>query len=679
MTNPLLAPGLPQFHAIQAAHMLPALESRLEKARNGIVAALATTDISYDSIVAVREALEDDLQQTFSTISHLDSVVNTPEIRAAHATCRQLMSAYNTEMGQNQALFSAYSHIAKSQQFSTLDAARQKAVHNALRDFKLGGIDLPPAEQASFAQLSEKLAELETRFSNNVLDATQAFSRLIVDAAELSGLPDDVLVTLNKSASNKNLEGYLLTLDAPCYLAVMQHCENAEIRKDIYMAYGTRASDRGPQAGEFDNSEAMGEILKARHEKARLLGFENYAELSIQRKMAASTDQVLTFLTDLADRSRQMAVEECSEIEQFARENFGVKKLHPWDLAYYAEKLKKARFDISQEELRPYFPVPVVLRGMFEVVRRLYDIEISAISDLQTWHPDVTTWLIERDGEPVARFYCDLYAREGKQGGAWMADCRVRRISADVGLQLPVAYLTCNFTNPLGDRPALLSHDEVITLFHEFGHGLHHMMSQVTAAPVSGINGVAWDAVELPSQFMENWCWQAESLALISGHIDHGEPLPRKMLDKLLAARHFQSAMMMVRQIEFGLFDFRLHAEFDPAVENQVGQVLDEVRRQVAVMTPPPEYRFQHGFTHIFSGAYAAGYYSYKWAEVLSADAFARFLEDGLFNRQTGEEFLSTVLEQGGSQDAMTLFVAFRGREPSVDALLLQEGIGARA
>jgi oligopeptidase A len=455
----------------------------------------------------------------------------------------------------------------------------------------------------------------------------------------------------------------------------MTYCENEAFRREMYEAFSTRASDQGPHAGQFDNSAIMEEMLALRTEQAHLLGFRNYAEQSLATKMARSTAEVTDFLKELADRSRPGAVAEFEQVCEFALSDCGASEVNAWDVAFYAEKLKQNRFQISDEMLRPYFPAARVIDGMFEVVRRLYDLEVSEIKDIATWHPDVTTYNIYKHDELVARFYLDPYARPNKRGGAWMDDCRVRRMTLDNRLQRPVAYLTCNFSPPVGDAPSLLTHDEVVTLFHEFGHGLHHMLTRVDCADVSGINGVAWDAVELPSQFMENWCWEAEALEFISGHYQTGEALPQEMLDKMIAARNFQSAMRTVRQLEFALFDFRLHQEFSNGDEGQVQRILDEVRTDVAVVRAPSFNRFQHGFGHIFGGGYAAGYYSYKWAEVLSADAFAKFREDGIFNRQTGEKFLATVLEQGGSVDAMDMFVAFRGREPDVEALLRQDGI----
>lgn len=678
MENPLLQHcELPPFGDIETSHIQPAIESIINELRDGIEKLAEQSNPTFESLVKAREALEDRLHHAWSPISHLNGVMNSPPLREAHDACLELITGYYTDVGQNAALNKAYKAVAESSDFDSLPQASKKVVENALRDFRLSGVDLPDDQKTQFSSLAQQVSSLNSKFNNNVLDATMAWQKPVTDKKELSGVPETALSLMAQAAEAKELEGYLLTLDIPCYLAVMTYCEDRELRHEMYTAYGTRASHLGPNAGEFDNTEVMQELMTARLAQAKLLDFDNFAALSVERKMARSADEVLTFLNDLVAKSRRHAQKELQEIEQFARENGGPETLAPWDVPFYAEKLKKAAFDISDEELRPYFPAPAVLDGMFEVVRRLFDIEVTPATDMPVWHDDVVTYEIRKAGQVIARFYVDLYARANKRGGAWMDDCRVRRLDVDGQLQLPVAYLTCNFSGPVGDDPALLSHDEVVTLFHEFGHGLHHMMTQISDAAVSGINGVAWDAVELPSQFMENFCWQAESLAFISSHYQTGESLPTDMLEKLLKAKNFQAAMMMVRQLEFGLFDFRLHVEFDPTEEGQIQQIIEEVRSDVAVVQPPAEYAFQHAFGHIFGGGYAAGYYSYKWAEVLSADAFAQFLEDGIFNRQTGERFLSTILEKGGSEDAMDLFIAFRGREPEVDALLRQDGIAA--
>lgn len=676
MNNPLIEPHeLPPFLSIQVEHMVPAIIQILAEIREGLELILKNAPYSYHSVVKAQEELEDRLHQAWSPISHLNSVANSPEIRKAHEQCLTLITDYGTEVGQNRPLFEAYQTISESAEFDSLPQADKKVVENALRDFRLSGVDLPVADQKQFTELARQISGLHTTFNNNVLDATQAWQKLITDKEQLSGIPETALALMQQAAEVDGQKGYLLTLDAPCYLAIVTYSVDRSLRQELYTAFGTRASDLGPNAGEFDNSEIMVELMSARLKQARLLGFENFAELSVTRKMARSAQEVLDFLEDLAMKSRPHAQKELQEMAEFAAEQDDLPNLRPWDIPYYAEKLKQAEFDVASEELRPYFPVPKVLTGMFEVVRRLFDIEVVSVTDMPVWHDDVLTYEIRKEGAPLARFYVDLYTRSNKRGGAWMDDCRVRRLDAMGKLRLPVAYLTCNFTGPVGDDPALLSHDEVVTLFHEFGHGLHHMMTQITESAVSGINGVAWDAVELPSQFMENFAWQAESLSFISGHYQTGEPLPEDLLEKLLLAKNFQAAMTMIRQLEFGLFDFRLHVNYDPASENQIQEILDRVREEVAVVRPPAEYAFQHGFSHIFGGGYAAGYYSYKWAEVLSADAFAKFLEDGIFNRQTGEKYLSTILEKGGSEEAMDLFVAFRGREPEIDALLRADGL----
>ena len=676
MTNPLLERNeLPPFRAILPNHVVPAVDQLLTANRQEITKLLEDNVCDWDGLIAVIEALNDFLSQSFGPVSHMNSVVNTPELRDAYNASLPKLSEYQTEMGQNADLFSAYQSILTGPDFDTLDQAQKKSIENAIRDFRLSGIDLPKKKQSRFAEISKRLSELSSQFSDNVLDATMGWKKVVTDKSELSGLPENALGLARQMAEQNDEEGYLLTLDIPSYLPVLSYCENEKLRREMYEAFVTRASDQGPGKGQWDNSEIIHEILTLRKERAELLGFRNFAELSLATKMAQDTDQVIGFLTELAEKSKPAAEKEFAAICEFAQNEFDVKEINAWDVNFYAEKLKEHRFSISEEKLRPYFPEPTVLSGLFEVVRRLYDIEIEETKNIETWHEDVTTYNITKDGITIARFYLDLYARANKRGGAWMDDCRVRRITAKGETQLPVAYLTCNFSAPVGENPSLLTHSEVVTLFHEFGHGMHHMMTKVTCAPVSGVNGVAWDAVELPSQFMENWCWQKEALAFISAHFKTGESLPAEMLEKLLAAKNFQSAMMTVRQLEFALFDFRLHLEFDPNLDDQVQTILNEVRNEVAVVPAPEFNRFQHGFSHVFGGGYAAGYYSYKWAEVLSADAFAKFQEEGIFNRQTGEKFLTSILEVGGSVDPMDMFVEFRGREPEIDALLKQDGI----
>ena len=676
MSNPLLTPAsLPQFSAIKPEHVVPAIDELLSRNRARVAELVEQPMTDWQSLVGEIEQLNDELAQAWSPVSHLNAVQNTDEMREAYNACLPKLSEYFTELGQNEKLYQAFEAFAATDAFTALTTAQKKVITNSLRDFRLSGIGLEGEQQKRYAQLQLELSELTTKFSENVLDATQGWVKQVTDEAELAGLPGHVLVAAKAAAEEREMEGWVLTLDFPVYYGVMLHADNRALREEFYTAYATRASDQGPKAGEWDNSELMQKILTARLELAKLLGFENYAEYSLATKMAQSTDQVVQFLEDLAERSKPQAAKEVAELRAFAAEESGLERLEAWDMTYYAEKLKQKRFNISQQELRPYFPLPRVLEGLFGVTERLFNVSVRELQDFDTYHKDVRLFELSRDGEVVAHCYLDPFARSAKRGGAWMDDCRVRR-RIDTSLQLPVAYLVCNFTPPIKGEPALLTHDEVTTLFHEFGHGLHHMLTQMEHADISGINGVAWDAVELPSQFMENWCWEPEALALISGHYETGEPLPAQMLERLLEAKHFQSGMMMVRQLEFSLFDFVLHRDYQPG-DTSVQAVLDQVRAQVAVVTPPAFNRFQHSFSHIFAGGYAAGYYSYKWAEVLSADAFSRFEEEGIFNADTGQSFRTEILEKGGSKEPMELFVAFRGREPEVDALLRHSGIAA--
>ncbi len=675
MSNPLLESHLlPPFSRILPEHAEPAVDELLARNRSRITELTGDDAVSGWALVAELEQLNDDLAQAWSPVSHLNGVMNSDDWREAYNACLPKLSEYWTELGQHQGLFKAFESLADSDAYQQLSPARRKVVDNALRDFRLSGIALPEAEQKRYAELQQRLSELTTKFAENVMDATQGWWKEINDEAELSGLPEHAIAAAKEAAQAKDVDGWVITLDFPAYYAVMAFADNRSLREELYRAFSTRASDQGPKAGEWDNSAVMSEILDLRHEMAKLLGFDTYADYSLATKMAQSPQQVVSFLEDLATETRPVAEQELAELQAFAREQDGIDTLNAWDVTYYGEKLKQARYEISQQELRPYFPLPKVLDGMFTIAGRLFDIEVEEQQDFDSWHSDARLFALKRNGEPLAYCYLDPFARSGKRGGAWMDDCRVRRRLNDADLQLPVAYLVCNFTPPLSGQPALLTHDEVTTLFHEFGHGLHHMLTQMEEADISGINGVAWDAVELPSQFMENWCWEPGALALISGHHESGEPLPQALLDKMLAAKHFQSGMMMMRQLEFSLFDFCLHHEYQPG-ETEIQAVLDRVRDQVAVIRPPSENRFQHGFSHIFAGGYAAGYYSYKWAEVLSADAFSRFEEEGIFNTDTGLAFRQEILEQGGSGDPMDLFVAFRGREPSVDALLRHSGI----
>lgn len=680
MTNPLLdAHILPPFSSIRAEHVEPAVRQLIDEGRAQLKSLLETLTLpTWDNLAALIEEQGDKLDQAWAPISHLNSVANSDELRKAYTASIALLTDYSTEFSQNEALYKAYQQLADNKGFTQLTQAQQQTINNALRDFRLGGVALNETDKKRFGEIQKRLSELSTQFSNNILDATQAWYKQFDNADALVGLPESALAQAAQAAAQKNLQGYVVTLDFPSYYAVIMYADNRALREEIYTAYVTRASAAGKKAdgssaAEWDNSALIAETLALRHELAQLLGFANYAERSLASKMAESPAQVLQFLNELAQKSKPFAERDYGELCAFAATQ-GCVDLQAWDTTYYSEKLRVEKYSISQEELRPYFPAEKVIAGMFDVVQRLFGIQVKQIAEFDTYHPDVRFYHIEKNGEKIASFYLDLFARDKKKGGAWMADCRVRRKTA-MGLQLPVAFLTCNFTPPVGDTPSLLTHDEVTTLFHEFGHGLHHMLTQIDVAAVSGINGVAWDAVELPSQFMENWCWESEAIPLISGHYQTGEPLPQTLLEKMLAAKNFQSGLQMIRQLEFSLFDFRLHAEYNPAVPKSAREILNEVREQVAVIKPPAFNCFENSFSHIFAGGYAAGYYSYKWAEVLSADAYSRFEEEGIFNAKTGESFLSEILQQGGSRAPMELFKNFRGREPHIDALLRHSGI----
>ncbi len=678
--NPLfMMTDLPPFSQIKACHVEPAVKAAIELCRESIEYVLSTNGpFTWQNLVEPLEESDDKLGRIFSPVGHLNGVLNSEELRQAYEACLPALSEYSTWVGQNAQLYKAYQQVADSEGFKELTSVQQKVIGDALRDFKLSGIALEPAQQARYGDISKRLSELGSNFSNNVLDATAGWTKLMVDESQLVGLPQSAIDAAKAMAQDKGFDGYLFTLDFPSYLPVLTYADNAAFREEMYTAFCTRASDQGPNAGKWDNGEVIDETLALRHELAKLLGFDSFAEKSLATKMAEKPQQVVDFLEDLAAKSKPQAQRDLDELLAFAKEHYNATDLQVWDMAYYGEKLKQHTYAISDEELRPYFPEDKAVEGLFEVVSRLYGLTITQKKDVDVWHVDVKYYdIVDRDGEHRGGFYLDLYARENKRGGAWMDDCLARRVKADGQLQDPVAYLTCNFNKPVGDKPALFTHDELVTLFHEFGHGLHHMLTKIDIAAVSGISGVPWDAVELPSQFLENWCWQEEALAFISGHYETGEPLPKAMLDKLLAARNYHSAMQMMRQLEFSLFDFKLHLTFEPETGARVSEVLDEVRQQYSVVIPPSFNRFQHGFSHIFAGGYAAGYYSYKWAEVLSADAFSRFEVDGIFNRETGLSFLESVLENGGSQEPMALFKQFMDREPQVDALLRHSGIEA--
>lgn len=700
MTNPLLVQHhLPPFSKIKAADIEPAVDEYLKRGRELLTKLLPSPacgrgaggeGYTWNNLIAPLEEEDDQLNQAWSPVSHLHAVKNTSELRKAYQVCIAKLSNYQTEVGQNHQLFLAYQAIHDREDFKTLSQAQQKSITDALQHFKLAGVALEKVKQARYKAIQQRLATLTTQYENHVMDATDHWFCHIEDKARLSGLPVHTLHAAQAKAQSKQLSGWCLGVDAPCYLAVMTYADDRELRQTLYTAFVTRASDQGPDANRYDNTPIMDEILALRHELAQLLGFDNFAALSIEPKMAESTEQVVDFLMDLVGKAKPAARKEIETLQQFATEKGFQGQLQAWDIAYFSEKLSQERYGLSQETLRPYFPVEQVMQGLFELIQRIYGMRVSA-RVVDTWDPAVKFYDIhDRQGEWRGSLYVDLYARPQKRGGAWMDECRVRRRMARGGLQAPVAYLTCNFAAPIDNQPACITHDDVVTLFHEFGHCLHHLMTRVEVAAVSGINGVEWDAVELPSQFMENFCWQREVIDLISKHVDTGAKLPDDLLSALQRSRTFQSAIALLRQVEFALFDFLLHRDYllendsfpsslptecSNPENNYIRKTLNQVRQDVAVLIPPEFNRFQNSFTHVFSGGYAAGYYSYKWAEVLSADAFSRFEDEGILNAKTGHDFLTCILEKGGSDKAINLFKKFRGRTPQIEALLRQTGI----
>jgi oligopeptidase A len=670
--NPLLEiDELPAFDKIEPSHARPALEAMLAENRARLAELTAQPEPTFASLVVPVEELSYRLSRVWSPIGHLNAVANSAPMRAAYNECVPLLTEYSSELGQNEKLYAAYAQVLKHEG-DRLDPPQRKLVENALRDFRLAGVDLSPDRKARYREVMQQLAQLGTKFSENVLDAARAYTRSVTDDAELAGLPGNAIDRAAADAREANQLGWLFKLDQPTYMTVMTSAESEQLRRDIYEAWVTRASDLGPSAARFDNGPLIAELLPLRHELAQLLGFGNYAECALATRMAKSIKQVLNFLDDLARRCIPAARQEFSDLEEFAG-----RKLNAWDLAFYAERLQESRFKVSQEALRPYFPLPKVLSGLFALTQRLYGITVRERPGVSVWHPSVRYYdLLDARHGLVAGFYLDPYARTEKRSGAWMDEC-VAAKSLPSGAALPVAQLVCNFTAPVGSAPSLLTHDEVTTLFHEFGHGLHHMLTRVAYPSIAGINGVSWDAVELPSQFMENFVWRREVLPLISAHVTTGEPLPIDMLQRLLGTRTFNAALDTLRQIELASFDFELHANFDPAAGAQVAETLAAVRRRVAVVPAAPFNRMPSSFAHIFAGGYAAGYYSYKWAEVLAADAFEAFEEAGVFDSKTATRFRDSILARGGSLDAMDAFVQFRGRQPDVRPLLKQTGIAA--
>lgn len=676
--NPLLDfTGLPRFAEITPEHVAPAVDELLARNRALTAQLLAdTTPPTWVNFVQPFEDANEHLSRAWGQVGHLNMVMNSPELREVYNANLPKVTQYYAELAQNLALFKKYKAIRNSDGYALLSEARKKVIENELRDFRLGGAELPEDKKARFMEIQEGLSELCSKFSDNILDATNAYTCVIENEKDIAGIPPDERQVAAEAALEAAKKGWLFTLKAPSYGPVMQYADNRALRERMYRAYTTRASEQLADGGkmELDNTPLMTQILKLREEEAQMLGFANFAEYSLASKMADTPQQVVEFLRELAQRAKPFAQKDLAELREFAATQLGIKDLQAWDVAYASEKLRQQRYAFSEQEVKQYFPEDAVLSGLFGLVTALFGLKITA-SSAPKWHETVRFFDI-RDKEDllVGQFYLDLYARASKRGGAWMDDAITRRRTAS-GIQLPVAYLNCNFASPLGGKPALFTHDEVNTLFHEFGHGLHHLLTQVEDLGVSGINGVEWDAVELPSQFMENFCWEWDVLQNMTRHADSKEKLPRALYDKMIAAKNFQSGLQMLRQIEFSLFDLRLHSDYDAHGKQAVQQLLDEVRAEVAVLIPPAFNRFQNSFSHIFSGGYAAGYYSYKWAEVLSADAYSLFEEHGVLDAAIGSHFRKEILAVGGSRNAMDSFIAFRGREPKIDALLRHNGL----
>ncbi|MGH6609708.1 MAG: M3 family metallopeptidase [Burkholderiaceae bacterium] len=673
--------GLPRFGDIKPEHVTPAVDQLLDEARNVVARVTASTGAAtWDTVVEPLNEATDRLGRAWSAVSHMNAVVDTPELREQYNESLPKLTAFWTELSQNEALYAQFRALKSAPDFDSWPDERRKVVDNELRDFRLGGAELSSDKKQRFKDVRERQAQVSTRFAENVLDATNAFALYIDDAAKLAGVPQDALQMLAETAQAEGKPGYKITLQYPSYSAIVDYADDRVLRQQLYRAYFTRASEFGKP--EWNSGPLIVELLKLRREHAQLLGYKNFADVSLVPKMAESASEVLDFLRDLAQRAKPYAQRDMAELREFASSELGIRDLQPWDVSYASEKLRQQRYSYSEQELKQYFIEPRVLAGLFRVVETLFGVSIREQS-APVWHPDVRFYRIERKGridshgELVGQFYLDLYARDHKQGGAWQDDARRRRGKRS-DLATPVSFLTCNFSRPSGGKPATLKHDDVLTLFHEFGHGLHHMLTRVDEPSVSGIQGVEWDAVELPSQFMENFAWEWEVLQMLTQHVDTGEKLPRALFDKMLAAKNFQSGMFTVRQLEFALFDMLLHSQPEAVDEPGLMALLADVRRQVSVLIPPEYNRFPHAFSHIFAGGYAAGYYSYKWAEVLSADAYSAFEENeegSELSAAIGERFLDEILAVGGSRPAMQSFVAFRGRKPEIDALLRHNGM----
>lgn len=676
-TNPLLADDtLPAFSQIRPEHVTPAIDALLADYRAGIEALTkpgAAPD--FASVMLTQERLEQRLARAWAPVGHLHAVADSEALREVYGPAEEKLTDHAIEVGQNRELYQAVQALADAPEFVGLPRAERALVEHALRDFRLSGVALEEPARSRYREIGVELSRLSTEFSNAVLDATDAWHEHITDERDLAGIPESGRAVLRQYAKEQKLDGYLVTLKQPSVQAVLTYADNRGLRERVYWAYQTRASDQGPQAGKFDNSERIDRIMALRHEAARLLGFANAAEESLATKMAGSPAEVMEFLRDLANRAKPVARKELNHLREFATTELKLDNLESWDVGYASEKLRQREYDLDEEQLKPYFPLPAVIEGLFGLTQRLYGITLSARDGVDVWHPDVRYYDVrDADGRVFAGAYVDLYARTGKRGGAWMDVCRARFRDGE-NEQLPVAFLTCNFAPPTEGRPALLTHDDVLTLFHEFGHGLHHLLTEIALPSIGGIDGVEWDAVELPSQFMENFGWNREALDLFARHYETGERLPDELFQRMLAARHFHAGLFLVRQLEFGMFDFLLHLEYDPAKGARTMEVLEEVRHDVAVLHPPAWQRFPHAFSHIFAGGYAAGYYSYLWAELLSADAFGEFEANGVIDRGTGDRFRKEVLSVGASRPAIESFIAFRGRAPEPEALLKSHGL----
>lgn len=673
MSNPLLHfSGLPRFNQIKPEHVSSAINSLLTEGRT-LVEQLATSSEAptWHNFAHKMEDFEEKLSRAWSQVGHMNAVVNTPELREAYNENLAKLTDFYSDLSQDERLYAKFKEIQAGAKFAKLTPTQQKIVNNEVRDFKLGGAELPAEKKARFKEIAEQLSKIGSKFEENILDTTNDFKHIVTEKAELAGIPEDALQAAADAAKDTGKEGWLFTLHFPSYMPVLQYGDNRALRETLYRAYATRASEFGKH--EWNNTQLIADILKLKQEEAHLLGFNNYGELSLATKMADTPQQVMEFLHTLAKRAKPYAERDMAELKAYA-EKLGINDMQAWDVAYVSEKLREEKYAFSDQEVKQYFPENKVLAGLFRVVETIFGMQMHK-ADAPTWHPDASFYEIRNaHGKTIAYFYLDLYARNGKRGGAWMDECITRR-KKDGGIELPAAFLTCNFSAPVGGKPALFTHDEVITLFHEFGHGLHHMLTEVDEYSVSGIKGVEWDAVELPSQFMENFCWEWEVLRHMTAHVDTGAQLPRELFDKMVAAKNFQAGMQTVRQIEFALFDMRLHSQFNPHGSKTALDLIEEVRDEVAVVRPPKWNRFPNSFSHIFAGGYAAGYYSYKWAEVLSADAYSLFEELGVLSEEAGRLFKDEVLAKGGSRPALESFIAFRGREPNIDALLRHNGM----